>query len=132
MWLYVKHTSNCPGLELQRFELLSPTWTGERIRLPFADGRKRTVVGWTDLFGGRPCRVHVARARHESGQEGILVWGGNSGLRVLDRSVKPTPGLDDHLPRGWGVPIIWVEDADDLPAGVRQIVERTRTTADDE
>ena len=33
--IYVKATSNCEGMPLQTFELLSSTWTGDKIRLPF-------------------------------------------------------------------------------------------------
>ena len=145
MQLYVKSTSNCEGLPLQTFEELSPIWSGESLLLPFGDpaeGERQIceVVGWTDLFGGRPCAVHVAKVRWFpqptqaarkvlSGPpepiEGWLVWGGNSGVRILDDEVEPIPGLDDHLvARGYGRPIVWVEDADDLPAEVRAVVGR--------
>ena len=74
--LYVKSTSNCPeGLELQTIERLSPEWTGDSLTLPFGEGatmRRLAVVGWTDLFGGRPCAVHAAQVRWH-GQDGYLV-----------------------------------------------------------
>ena len=56
--------------------------------------------------------------------EGYLVWGGNSGVRILDEEATLMPGVDDHLPRGYGRPIIWVEDVGDLPPEVREVVER--------
>jgi len=123
--IYVKDCSNCPGgMELQLFELLSPVWSGERVRLPFGKGEQRrayTLIGWSDLFLGSPCKVKIARVRHcDSDAVGYLVWGGNCGVRILDRSARPTPGLDDHLPRGYGRPIIWVEDAADLPKQVQK------------
>ncbi len=143
MEIYVKTTSNCEGLPFQSFERLSPEWTGESLRLPFGEDEIRTldVVGWTDLYTGRPCPVHVARvlwlpqateaARQTMGgpteaQEGYLVWGGNSGLRILDEETEPTPGVDDHLPTGYGRPIVWVALADvsDLPLEVRDVVTR--------
>jgi len=137
--LYVKNTSNCEGLPLQVFERLGPEWTGDSLTLPFGtDGEPLEVVGWTDLFTGRPCPMHVALVRwlpHKrpdiSGGppgpiEGYLVWGGNSGVRILDEGAEPTPGMDDHLPPGYGRPLVWVdlEDVEDLPAGVRAVVER--------
>jgi hypothetical protein len=123
MQVYVKSTSNCDGLPLTTFEVLSPIWTGESIRIPFGpEGVEHDVIGWTDLFFGSPAPVHVARVSHR-GREGYLIWGGNSGVRVLDDQAEPVPGVDDHLPRGWGQPIIWVEDPDDLPADVRAVVE---------
>ena len=138
MQLYVKSTSNCPeGLPLQTFELLSPEWQGDSLRLPFGEGEERRVlevVGWTDLFGGSPCPVHVAKVRWlphkrpdisggpERTLEGYLVWGGNSGVRILDPKAEPIPGLEDHLPRGWGRPVIWVEDEAELPEEVRAVV----------
>ena len=140
--LYVKPTSNCEGLPLQTFERLSPEWSGERVTLSIGeegDARPLEVVGWTDLFTGRPCEVHVARVRwlpHErpdisagptEPQEGYLVWGGNSGVRILDDEAEPTPGVDDHLPPGHGSPIVWValEDVADLTLEVRDAVTRS-------
>jgi len=117
--IYIKATSNYPaGMPLQTFQTLSPIWTGDKIHLPFGESdKKKTVVGWTDLFNGRPCPVSVAKV--QAGDAiGYLVWGGNSGLRVLDPTAPITQGLDDHLPPGYGKPIIWVEDIQDFPAKV--------------
>ena len=137
--LYVKATSNCRTLSLQTFERLGPEWTGEDLRLPFGEGEKiraYEVVGWTDLHGGSSCPVHVARVRwlpdlpdigsRTGEQVGYLVWGGNSGLRVLDADAEPIPDVDDHLPPGHGWPIVWVSlvAAADLPPEVRAVVER--------
>jgi len=136
--LYVKATSNYPdGLPLQGFERLSPEWTGESVLIPFGpEGRLLEVVGWTDLFTGRPCAVHVLRVRWLPHQrpdisggpdqaiEGYLVHGGNSGVRILDDEAEPTPGVDDHLPRGWGRPLVWIEDEADLPFAVLAVVSR--------
>jgi len=136
--IYVKNTSNCEGLPLQMFERLSQEWTGDCLTLPFGpDGEALEVVGWTDLFCGRPCAVHVVKARwvpHErpdisgsptSPVTGYLVYGGNSGVRILSDDMEPVAGVDDHLPRGYGRPIVWVDlgNVADLPADVRQVVE---------
>jgi len=129
MELYVRATSNYPpGWPLQHFDELSETWTGDDLELPFGEGERRTltVVGWSDQFGGRPRPVHVVRVRHvpATGRpvEGWLVYGGNAGVRILDVDAEPIPGVDDHLPRGYGRPFVWVEDPNDLPAKVRAVV----------
>ena len=134
--VYVKSTSNCKGLPLQIFERLSPEWTDERLTIPFGPDREpMDVVGWTDLYNGCPCNVHVVHARwipHRHGisggpdvpQEGYLVWGGNSGVRILDDEAEPVPGVDDHLPAGYGRPIVWVADAGDFPPEVQDVIER--------
>ena len=142
--LYVKNTSNCEGLPLQTFELLSPTWTGPSIEIPFVDpggddeivdreGDETLImckmVGWTDLFGGQPCWVRVAWARRlpqptEAAElvagwpdwqrtTGILLWGGNSGLRVTG------PGVYED---GFGLPVMWLEDVTLLPENVRAVI----------
>lgn len=134
--LYVKQTSNSEGLGLQTFERLSPEWTGASLDIPFGEeGRVLEVVGWTDLFTGRPCAVHVARVKWLARERpdisggppaavtGILVWGGNSGVRILDEECEPIPGLNEHLPRGWGRPIIWVEEMADLPLEVQRVID---------
>jgi len=124
--IYCKATSNYPpGLGLQNFEALGQEWTGEKVLLPFREGeetRLLTVVGWTDLFLGRACAVHVRKVRTADGMEGYLVYGGNSGVRVLDADAEPEE-WEAHLPPGWGMPLIWMEDRADLPAEVREIVE---------
>lgn len=121
---YVKPTSNCDGFELTTLDRIGPEWTGDEIILPFGqEGELHTVVGWTDLFGGSPCKVRVFKAFAPDGEEGYAVLGGNSGVRVLDDEAEAIPGVDDHLPRGWGQPLIWVADPQDLPEEVRLTVE---------
>lgn len=125
MELYVKQTSNCPnGLPLIRFELLSPIWEGESVLVPFGDEVDRDyfrVVGWTDLLMGRPCDVKVAKVRFNS-SIGFLVWGGNSGVRILDPRREPED-WEAQLPAGWGMPIVWIEYAEDIPEDVLAVVE---------
>jgi len=142
--LYVKNTANCGGLPLQAFDLVGPTWSGESVTVPFVaeggddgagDGADETLIpcevtGWTDLFGGRPCAVRVAWARRLpqptaaaelvagwpdwQSQTGILVWGGNSGIRVTG------PGAYEA---GFGMPIMWLEDPELLPDEVRAAIQ---------
>jgi len=129
--IYVKPTSNCEGMPLQTFELLSPVWKGKSVSLPFGEPpntRRLKVVGWTDLFNGQACPVKIAKVR-VGGEIGWLVWGGNSGVRVLDARAESNE-FDSHLPRGYGRPVIWVEDYDDLPDEVRRIVCEPLTTHD--
>lgn len=109
---YVKGNENCPeGLELQAAEPLSPEWRGESLRVRFpAEGKKLDVIGWSSLFGGSPAGVSVRRARWQ-GQEGYLVLGADWGVRILDpQGEQPAP----HLPPGWGLPVLWVEDLTDI------------------
>jgi len=125
-FFYVKSTSNCESLNLQTIKRLSPEWTGNSLTLPFGEGatmRRLEVVGWTDLFGGQPCAIHAAQVRW-LGQDGFLIWGGNSGVRILDDEATPIEGIDDHLPAGYGRPVIWVEDVADLPVDVQAVVTR--------
>lgn len=121
MELYVKPTSNYPrGYQLTTFEELSQTWVGRSIVLPFGPQLKRKkVVGWTDLFAGSPCAVSVTRVRTSSGSEGYLVWGGNSGVRILDGEATREE-WEAHLPRGTGMPFVWVDvgNVGDLPQAV--------------
>jgi len=135
--LYVKATSNYPaGLPLQTFERLSEEYVNDSIMIPFGEDERRIleVVGWTDLFTGRSCQVHVARVRWLAQERpdvsggppgtitGYLVWGGNSGVRILDDQAEPIEGVDDHLPPGYGMPVVWVEDLGDLPDDVQKVV----------
>lgn len=126
MEFYVKKTSNCPqGFPLTTFDVLSEVWTGNKIILPFGpDGEKMlVVVGWTDLFNGWPCQVHVAKVRVPQGAEAYLVYGGNSGVRILDDDAE-VEDWNAHLPPGYGQPFVWVMDLADFPDEVRAVVGR--------
>ena len=142
----MKNTSNCDGLPLQTFERLGAEWRGDTIEIPFVapggddeigDGDDETIVmcevtGWTDLFNGRPCPVHAAWVRRlpqptPAAEElmgwpdwqsttGILIWGGNSGIRVTG------PGAYEE---GYGMPIMWLQDAGLLPEDVRAAIKPT-------
>jgi hypothetical protein len=109
---YAKGNENCPeGLELQSAEPLSAEWRGESLRVRFpAEAKELEMIGWSSLFGGSPAGVSVRKVRWQ-GQEGYLVLGADWGLRVLDPQGEQ---LDPHLPLGWGLPVLWVEDLDDI------------------
>jgi len=119
---YVKNTSNCAGLPLgwdTNIQVIEDL--GEHSAATVKTGeplRKRRIVGWTDLFMGRPCSIHAYRVEQITDEaKGILITGGNSGVRILanknDRDFR-TKGVDDHLPNGWGMPILWIDDESDL------------------
>ena len=119
MQLYIRNT-------LQKFDLLGPVWQGGRLPIRFGDGAVRQVEGWTGIFTGRRCEVHVVKARwlaQPGGPErpvvGYLVWGGDSGLRVLDQEPEGT----EYLPPGYGRVFIWIEDPADLPGEVLQVID---------
>lgn len=125
MQIYVKQTSNYPaGMPLIDVTVLSEIWVGESLMLAMGKNGEHTrkVVGWTDLCSGRQCPVSVARFQWE-GKEGYLIWGGNSGLRVLDEEHEPEE-WEAHLPRGYGRPIFWVAlgDERDLPSEVMEVI----------
>jgi hypothetical protein len=127
--IYVKPNSNCHGMPLTSFSELSPTWQGEQLVIPFEDGgarRNLPLVGWEDLFFGSPCSLRVVRVR-TSGHEGFLIYGGNCGIRILDERAESIPGMDDHLPRGYGTPILWIDHVEDLPEEARAVVAPLHT-----
>ena len=104
--LYVKSTSNSRGMALRMFRLIGPIYRADSIRVKATpNGAWRRAVGWTDIRFGSRCPVHVAVVELESGQ-GILAWGGNSGVRVLD----PTAPRRFHLPSGRGYNILLLDE----------------------
>jgi len=122
--IHVKPNSNCHGMQLTSFSELSPTWQGEQIVIPFEDGEERknlTLVGWQDLFFGSPCSLQVVQVR-TGGHEGFLIYGGNCGIRILDELAESIPRVDDHLPGGYGTPILWIDRVEDLPEDVQAVV----------
>lgn len=126
--LYVKNTSNCEGVPLTAFRELSDVYQDESVNVRFEVEDEYTwlsVVGWTDLFGGSACTVSVAWVEN-SGQVGVLIYGGNSGVRILSKKYgQPIEGVDDHLPPGFGQPWVWItrEDAGEcLPQDVLSVI----------
>lgn len=109
---YVKTTSNCQGLPLGwDADITIIEDLGEHSSAQALTGEdltERTVVGWTDLFGGSATTIHVYRAQQDENATGILITGGNSGVRVLANEDEDGDG--SHLTPGWGYPIMWIED----------------------
>jgi hypothetical protein len=120
---YVKSTSNCGGLPLgwdAGIEILEELGSHKAAIVKVnVSGRSlvpRRIVGWTDLYFGQACSINAYRAKLGNGAEGILICGGNSGIRILAKKSDPEQrdASDKHLPNGWGMPILWVEEASDL------------------
>lgn len=111
-----------PGLEATDFQPLSPTWTGPQVSLPLGGGDHRLpIVGWAGN-PGQAAPLHVVRAWHwrEPGIAGslteiILVYGGDAGVRILDDTTAPSPGIDEDLPRGQGLPLLVLDAEQTLP-----------------
>lgn len=124
---YVNKSPNCHGLGRTTLGRLGPEWIGSEVVLPFGpEGRPHTIIGWTSLFGGGPCSVRVFRAVTPEGEEGFAILGGNAGVRILDDEAEVLPGVNDHLPRGWGQPFIWVAYREDLPERVLAVVDHNK------
>lgn len=112
---YVKPTSNCGGLQLgwdEGIEIIEDLGQHAQARVKTGEPlRTRTVVGWTDLFGGSVQPLHAYKAKWDD-RTGILLTGGNSGLRILAKGRERGDG--SHLPPGWGMPVMWIENESDL------------------
>jgi len=79
---------------------------------------------WGPPLLGFPTSAGDEWELESQGMIGYLVHGGNSGVRILNEQAHAIPGVDDHLPNGYGRPIIWIaeEDAGDLPTEVQMLV----------
>lgn len=116
---YVKTTSNCQGLSLgwdAGIEVIEDLGGHKSAQVVTGEDEVvRTVVGWTDLFSGRPTAIHAYRAK-ANGEQGILLCGGNSGLRILANDDEDGDDNPDaaHLPPGWGTPVMWIGNESDL------------------
>lgn len=123
--LHVKSTALNPGLSLMSVTLLGPRWEGDRLHLERASelGLEHSdLVGWSDFYGGGPCKVQVACAA-KGRESGYLIWGGTLGLRVVPGELQEVDRqLGDVLEAR---AVLWVdlEDVGVLPAAVRRVVE---------
>jgi len=128
---YIKSTANSQGMPLTTVEILSPVFQADEISLLTGQGEEeafRTVVGWTDLFMGHPCPMDFfwGRLARDGDVSPIACWvlGGNSGVRILaneDDEDFRTEGVDEHLPNGYGMPILCIED-EDIPPEVLEVI----------
>jgi len=114
---YVKRTSNTPqGIDLgwdADLTVLEELGCHQAARVRTGEDLVvRRVVGWSDLFGGTSAPLNAYRAQWQ-GQTGILLCGANSGLRILANDGEDGD-KNKHLTPGWGTPILWIEDEDDL------------------
>jgi len=134
---YVKPNSNCAGLPLTSLPALlggewsERLWSGRPLILTGTDLAPRRVVGWSSLYGGSPTDVH-AYVRLDGHQVALL--GADWGVRILARHVdRPTTAgrADEHLPAGWGMPLLTIQDFSDihnasLTATVAAFIQRVR------
>lgn len=120
---YVKPTSNSEGLALTTLsQLFGGEWSAWRYRADSilirtgADLTPRQVVGWTDLFSGSSCPAVIYERIGDEDEPAWAIVGGNSGVRILANDDEPfTPALGaEHLPPGWGSPVLLIEDGDDI------------------
>ena len=118
---YVKPTSNCAGLDLTTLaQLFGGEWSTCRFRADavlIKTGEEltpRLVVGWTDLYTGTACPVAVYERIGDEDLPAVALVGGNSGLRIMANMDEGAVDPDDHLPPGWGVPVLLIEDYDDI------------------
>lgn len=115
---YVKNTSNCEGLPLgwdADIEVVKDHGAKECLVAKTGDDlTPRKIVGWTDLFMGQPCSVHLYEVNWQ-GHNGFLLCGGNSGIRVIanEEDEDFREEYQAHLPNGWGLPIMFIEDKND-------------------
>jgi len=122
---YIKPNSNCAGLSLTSLETLlggewesEPCWSGQPILRTGEDLVPRQIVGWSSLFGGSAINV---RAYRRLDRLQIALLGGDWGIRILaneddgDDWLDPFMGqFQGHLPPGWGVPLLTIEDFSDI------------------
>ena len=126
MKISVKKNRNCDGMPETEFMELGPKISGRELvyHLDNSDPKKERVfriVGWTAEGGETPYEVTSVRAQDRLGRPGTLIYGGDGGVRILDEDAEREGEENEHL-RGYGFPIIWIEDGKGLPHEVLQIL----------
>jgi hypothetical protein len=121
---YIKSTSNCDGLAMgwdSEIEIIDDLGAYRSIVMKSGeDLHERICVGWSDHLINPMCNIHLYRIKWRCTpgdyQKGLLLTGGNSGLRILankeDEEFRTEN--DEHLPNGWGLPVIFIKDETDI------------------
>lgn len=126
MKISVKKSMNCEGIPETEFIELGPKISGRELvyHLDHSDPEKERVfriVGWTTEGGGTPYEVTSVHAQDPLGRPGTLIYGGDGGVRILDENAERRGEENEHL-RGYGFPIIWIEDGKGPPHEVLKIL----------
>jgi hypothetical protein len=127
MKISVKKSMNCDEMPETEFIELGPKISGKELvyHLDNSDPKKERVfriVGRAATEGSEtPYEVTSVRAQDRLGRPGILIYGGDGGVRILDENAERKGEEDEHL-RGYGFPIIWIEDGKGLPHGILEIL----------
>lgn len=124
MKVVVKRNANCGEMPEMEFVRLDIENFGPELiyNLDTPDGRPLRTFKVIGLIAeGSRCDVHSVRARDQNGREGILVYGGDGGVRILDDRVERKPG-EEHLPKGYGFPILWRDALDGLSTEVIRVL----------
>jgi hypothetical protein len=103
MEISVEKSLACKAFELTHFVELSSPVPIHRIRVIWRDVQQgieelvwAEIIGWSKDHGGSPCPAYAIRVRDPEGEEGVLVYGGNWGVRLQVREEKASE------------PVIWV------------------------
>ena len=126
MKISVKKSINCEGMPETEFIELGPKISGGELvyHLDNSDPERERVfriVGWTAEDGGTLYEVTSVRAQDQLGRPGTLIYGGDGGVRILDENAERTGEENKNL-RGYGFPVIWIEDGKGLPHEVLKIL----------
>ena len=94
MILRVERNPNCINLEPTELREVSPPVTISRIRVRWksmAEGSDHLteefvwadIWGWSSSEGGSPCSAYAQRVIDPEGDEGIIIYGGDWGVKLL-------------------------------------------------
>lgn len=126
MKIAVKKSMNCEGMPETEFLELGPKISGRELVYHldnFNPEKERVfrIVGWKAEGGETPYEVTSVRAQDRLGRPGTLIYGGDGGVRILDENAE-RKGEEDERLRGYGFPIIWIEDGKGLPHEILEIL----------
>lgn len=109
----VEENPNCEGMPQLIFNTLTSGRRITHIRTS-KSGKDMTfhrITGWCSEGGGSPCEAWAVRIIESGSGEGLLIYGGDWGVRFMDP--KAEGPWDINSPNQWGETyLILLEDSD--------------------
>lgn len=110
----IEDNENCGYFPVQVFEAQGKPRSASSVIVPNVPGSSESheVVGWCSENGGSPCEVTVVLVGDSGSGQALMVYGGDYGVRLRQKSSQPPWDLDD--PNQIGEPYITLSAATNI------------------
>ncbi|MSQ11549.1 MAG: hypothetical protein EXR48_02450 [Dehalococcoidia bacterium] len=105
----VEENPNCEGMPQLIFNTLAAARQATHVKASRSGAATfHRVTGWSSAGGGTPCPAYAVRVEESGSGEGVLVYGGDWGIRLMPPETSEAWRLATE--QQWGEPFLLLND----------------------